>query len=96
MDIYSKLSSFVAGSQATERYRDTISISYEQALEIINLIDKPVETTNEQPTLPTDLKIELSKVMSKHINLRNSDKITDRDLYHSFLDWEKEMYRLIV
>lgn len=60
------------------------------------LINKPVETTNEQPKLQTDLKIELMRIMAKHVDLRNSDKLVDIDLYHSFLDWEKEMYRLIV
>ena len=54
-----------------------------------------VETKKEQPKLPTDLKIARMEIMSKHVNLRNSDNLVDRDLYHAFLDWEKEMWRLM-
>jgi len=61
----------------------------------IKLINKPVETTNEQPKIPQNLRIEIMKIMSKHTELRNSDKITDKDLYHAFLDWEKEMWKII-
>jgi len=61
----------------------------------IELINKPVETTNEQPKIPQNLRIEIMKIMSKHTELRNSDKITDKDLYHAFLDWEKEMWKII-
>lgn len=63
--------------------------------QILMLINKPVTTTNEQPK-DDNLKIELMKLMEKHVDLRNSDGITSRDLYHSFLDWEKELFRLIV
>lgn len=61
-----------------------------------DLINKPVETTKEQPPLSTDLKIKLSNLMSAHVKLRNAEAIEDMDLYHAFLDWEKEVMRLIV
>lgn len=62
---------------------------------LYELINKPVTTTNEQPKIPLDLKMQLMEIMCKHIELRNSDKITDVSLYHAFLDWEKEVWKLL-
>lgn len=73
-----------------------ISISTSDIKEILKLINKPVETTNEQPKIPLDLRIEIMKIMGQHVDLRNSAALTDRDLYHKFLDWEKEMWKIII
>jgi len=54
-----------------------------------------VETNNGQPKISTDLKIAIMKLMEKHVDLRNSDELKDVDLYHKFLDWEKEMWKLL-
>ncbi len=56
--------------------------------------NKVVETTKEQ--LPINLKLKLMELMGKHVDLRNSNKLTDTPLYHSFLDWEHKMWKLMV
>lgn len=62
----------------------------------LNLIlQNGVETTKEQPKISLDLKIQIMKLMDKHVELRNSDDLTNRNLYHKFLDWEKEVYKII-
>lgn len=90
MNIIQKLEMF----KNTFRRNDSITLRYEDIIQILKLINKPVETTNEQ--LPINLKIKLMKIMSKHVDIRNSDNLTNIDLYHSFLDWEKEIWELIV
>ena len=60
------------------------------------LINKPVETTNEQLNDNFDLKNKIMNLISEHMKLRNEDGVKDINLYHKFLDWEKELVKLMV
>lgn len=57
----------------------------------LDLINKPVTTTNEQPKISS-----LYKIVSKLTDIRNSDDRIPREVYHKICDLEQEIVRLVV
>jgi hypothetical protein len=55
------------------------------------LVNKPVTTTNEQPVINP-----LYNIVSKLIDIRNSNDNIPIEVYHKICDIEKEIIRLIV
>jgi hypothetical protein len=55
------------------------------------LVNKPVTTTNEQPVINP-----LYDIVSKLIDIRNSNVNIPVEVYHKICDIEKEIIRLIV